>query len=245
MYLQALPHVATYQWDHTIQGLALLRQAIECDPDFASALARAGYSHAVLDAIGRVDDRRNNRQVGIDLARRALRVGGDDAVALAHVAHVLGYFNEDIDAAIAIVDRATALNPSCASGWRFSGFQRLYAGQCELAIQHFEKSIRLSPREARWSQLTGIAIAQFFGGQLEGAVAVLLQALQENPTYPLANRFLASCYAHMRRIDEAREVVSRLRAITPMVIPEETNYRNPEHRELFLSGLRRAAGEAT
>jgi adenylate cyclase len=108
--------------------------------------------------------------------------------------------NEDIDAAIAIVDRATALNPSCASGWRFSGFQRLYAGQCELAIQHFEKSIRLSPREARWSQLTGIAIAQFFGGQLEGAVAVLLQALQENPTYPLANRFLASCYAHMRRI---------------------------------------------
>jgi TolB-like protein/Flp pilus assembly protein TadD len=245
LYLQALPHVATYQWDHTIQGLALLRQAIECDPDFASALARAGYCHAVLDAIGRVEDRRNNRQTGIGLARRALRVGGDDAVALANVAHVLGYFNEDIDAAIAIVDRATGLNPSCASGWRFSGFQRLYAGQCELAVQHFEKSIRLSPREARWSQLTGIAIAQFFRGELEGAAATLLQALQENPTYPLANRFLASCYAHMRRIDEAREVVSRLRAITPMVLPEETNYRNPEHRELFLSGLRRAAGEAT
>jgi len=245
LYLRALPHVATYQWDHTIQGLALLRQAIQLDPDFASALARAGYCHAVLDAIGRVEDRPNNRQAGIDLARRALRVGGDDAVALANIAHVLGYFNEDIDAAIAIVDRAIVLNPSCASGWRFSGFQRLYAGQCELAVEHFERSIRLSPREARWSQLTGIAIAQFFRGQLERAAATLLQALQENPTYPLANRFLASCYAHMRRIGEAREVVSRLREITPMVVPEETNYRNPEHRELFLSGLRLAAGEAS
>jgi len=233
-----LPHVATYQWDHTVKALDFLRQAIDRDPDFASALARAAYCHAVLDAIGRVEDRQENRRMGIDLARRALHVGGDDAVALAYVAHVLGYFNEDIDAAIAIVDRSTALNPSGAYGWRFSGFQRLFAGQCELAIQHFEQSLRLSPREAGWSQRTGIAIAQFFSGRREAAVTTLLQALQENPTYPLANRFLVSCYAHMGRIDEAREVIARLRAVTPLVIPEETNYRIPEHRELFLSGLR-------
>ena len=75
------------------------------------------------------------------------------------------------------------------------------------------------------------------------AVATLVQALHENPIYPLANRFLASCYAHMGRLDEGREVVARLQAITPMVIPEETNYRNAEHRELFLSGLRLAASE--
>src|SRR6266446_9568531 len=164
LYLRALPHVATYLWDNTIQALALLRQAIERDPDFASALARAAYCHAVLDAIGRVEDRPGNRRIGLDLARRGLILGGDDAVALAFVAHALGYFNEDIEAAMAIVDRATALNPSGAYGWRFSGFQRLFAGQCELAVEHFERSIRLSPREARWPQLTGIAIAQFFTG---------------------------------------------------------------------------------
>jgi tetratricopeptide (TPR) repeat protein len=245
LYLRALPQIATYRWDDTIEALALLQQAIECDPNFASALARAAYCHAVLDAIGRIEDRRGNRRVGLDLARRALLVGGDDAVALAFVAHALGYFNEDIDAAIAIVDRATTLNPSGAYGWRFSGFQRLYAGHCELAVEHFERSIRLSPREARWPQLTGIAMARFFSGRLQDAVATLLQALQENPTYPLANRALASCYAHMERLDEARTVVARLRAITPMLVPEETNYRNPKHRELFLSGLRRVAGETS
>ncbi len=56
-------------------------------------------------------------------------------------------------------------------------------------------------------------------------------------------RYLASCYVHMGRLDEAREIVERLRAITPVVIPSVIPYRNPEHRELFLSGLRLAAGE--
>jgi len=47
----------------------------------------------------------------------------------------------------------------------------------------------------------------------------------------------------MGRLDEARQIVERLRTITPVIIPTATPYRNPEHRELFLSGLRLAAGE--
>jgi hypothetical protein len=47
----------------------------------------------------------------------------------------------------------------------------------------------------------------------------------------------------MRRLDDAREIVARLLAITPVLINDVTYLRNPEHRELFLSGLRLAAGE--
>ena len=49
----------------------------------------------------------------------------------------------------------------------------------------------------------------------------------------------------MGRLDEAREIVARLKIITPAVVPSVVPYRNHEHRELFLSGLRLAAGEAT
>jgi hypothetical protein len=49
----------------------------------------------------------------------------------------------------------------------------------------------------------------------------------------------------MGKLDEAREVVERLRAITPVVVPDASFLRNREHRELFLSGLRLAAGETT
>ena len=47
----------------------------------------------------------------------------------------------------------------------------------------------------------------------------------------------------MGRLDEARAIIARLRAITPQVVPNAA-LRNPEDRELFLSGLRLAMGEA-
>jgi hypothetical protein len=48
----------------------------------------------------------------------------------------------------------------------------------------------------------------------------------------------------MGRLDDARQIVQRLRAITPLIVPKDAmHWRDPEHRELYLSGLRLAAGE--
>jgi hypothetical protein len=52
-------------------------------------------------------------------------------------------------------------------------------------------------------------------------------------------------YAYMGRLDEAREVFKRLQTITPAVEPRAGVLRKAEHRELYLPGLRLAAGEAT
>jgi hypothetical protein len=46
-----------------------------------------------------------------------------------------------------------------------------------------------------------------------------------------------------RFCDEAREIVRQLRTMISEVVPNASYLRNPEHRELFLSGLRLAAGE--
>ena len=45
--------------------------------------------------------------------------------------------------------------------------------------------------------------------------------------------------------DEARAIVARLSAITSQIVPSAVQLRDPEYRELYLSGLRLAAGEAT
>jgi hypothetical protein len=47
----------------------------------------------------------------------------------------------------------------------------------------------------------------------------------------------------MGRLEEAHDMVRQLRAITTEVVPSAAHWRNPEHRELYLSGLRLAAGE--
>src|SRR6516164_3376690 len=57
-------------------------------------------------------------------------------------------------------------------------------------------------------------------------------------------RFMASCLAHLGRLKEAEELVKRLQAITPVVIPTAEHWRIPEDREYFLHGLRLAVGVA-
>ncbi len=143
-----------------------------------------------------------------------------------------------------MIDRCLVLNPSHARGWHWSGLLRVFAGQPDLALEHFETYLRLSPRERVAPYLSSIGEAHFFSRRFGEAAANLLASLERAPSFPITYRVLASCYAHLGRLDEAREIVRRLRAITPAVMENATRYRKPEHRELFLSGLRLAAGEA-
>jgi adenylate cyclase len=125
-----------------------------------------------------------------------------------------------------------------------SGALRLYAGQPELAIEHVETSLRLSPREHIGVPLFVMGIAYFFERRFDEAASKLLLSIQDHPGFAGSYRILAAYYAHMERFDEARAIVARLRAITPLVVPDDLPFRNPEDRELLLSGLRLAAGEA-
>ena len=90
-----------------------------------------------------------------------------------------------------------------------------------------------------------MGLAYFFKRRFDEAAAKLLSSIQDHPGLPSSYRALAACYAHMGRLDEARAIIARLRAITPLVVPADLPYRNREDRELFLSGLRLAAGEGT
>jgi tetratricopeptide (TPR) repeat protein len=172
-------------------------------------------------------------------------VGENDPGILANAAFVLARFGENVGTMIELVDRALALNPSYAHGWYVSGILRTFAGEHDLAIEQVETSIRLSPRERMGQPLFVMGMAYFLKRQFDEAAAKLLLSIQDHPGFPPSYRFLAACYAHMGRLDDARAIVARLRAITPLVVPPDLRYRNPEDRELYLSGLRLAAGEAT
>jgi TolB-like protein len=242
-YVRALPDLDAFAKNGLVRALDLLGQAIERDPHYGPALALAAHCHQGLEVNGWTEDPEATRRTSVDLARRALRAGPEDPNVLALAAFVLGYFGEDIDVSLGSIDRCLTLNPSCARGWHWSGLLRVFAGQPDLALEHFATYLRLSPRDRMATYLNGIGEAYFFSRRFDEAAANLLASLDLAPTFPVTYRVLAACYAHMGRLDEAREIVTRLRAITPAVMEAATRYRNPELRELFLSGLRLAAGE--
>jgi TolB-like protein/class 3 adenylate cyclase len=245
LYLRALAAFFPLTKERIAEALGLFEQAIAIDRQYGPALAWAAICHLRLVADGWAEDPETNRHKGIDLARQALQAAENDPGTLANAAFALAYFGENIGAMIGLVDRALGLNPSFARGWLRSGVLRLWAGQPDLAIEHTETSLRLNPREQSGVPLAQMGTANFFKRQFEEASAQLLLSIQDRPGHPASYRYLAACYAHMGRLDEARAIVARLRALTRLVVPSDVPFRNPEDRELYLSGLRLAAGETT
>jgi TolB-like protein/class 3 adenylate cyclase len=245
LYLRALAVFFPITKERVIEALGLLEQAIVIDRHYGPALSWAAFCHGRLVTEGWAEESEMSRRKASDLARQALEVGENDPGILANAAFVLGYFGEDVGAMIGLIDRALALNPSFARGWYVSGILRLWAGQPDLAIDHAGTSLRLSPREPVGTPLSLMGGAYFFKRQFDEAASKVLLAIQDDPGFPPSYRVLAACYAHMGRLDEARAIVAQLRTITPQVVPNFLPWRNAEHRELLLSGLRLAAGEAT
>ncbi|HEU0217250.1 MAG TPA: adenylate/guanylate cyclase domain-containing protein [Stellaceae bacterium] len=244
LYLRAYAMYSAFHQRQMRRALALLEEAIARDPHYGPALGFAAICCMHLASETSIPDRDVIRQKGIDFGHRASEVAKNDPVALADAAYALACFGENIDAMIVLVDRALAFNPSYARGWHISGFLRLWAGQTDLAIEHAGRALRLSPRALAGVTSWLIGAALFFGRRFEEAVSRLRVAMEEMPVFPTSYRFLAACYAHLGLLDEARATIARLRALSPEVIPTyPLPFRDPQHRELYFSGLRLAMGE--
>ena len=152
---------------------------------------------------------------------------------------------EDADLLKRWVDAALARNPSHAFGWLWSGWIRTASGEAELAIDHFEMSIRLDPRITRRAfHLTGLGICHFWQRRFDQALRLLRGSFHELPSYAMTGWFLAACLAHMGRLDEARDFAAK-----QGIVPDGQGfaigslYGDPAQRELLLSGLRLATAE--
>ena len=242
LYLRALAVFYPITKDRVAEALRLLDQAIAIDRHYGPALSWA-ICHFRLVQDGWAEDPDTSRRNAVGLARKALEAAQNDQAVLVNAALVLAHLGEDIGTMIGLVDRALAVNPSFARGWNISGLLRTLAGQPDLAIEHVETSLRLSPRERMGVPLFAMGMAYFVERRFDEAAASLPLAIQDNLGSTNPYRYPAVCYAHMGRLDEARAVVAKLRANTPLVMLSDLPYVNPEDRELLLPGLRLAVDE--
>ena len=244
LYLRGLSDCFSFERHDAIRALALFEQAIARDAHFGPALALAAYLQMQLIGNGWVEDAPSSRAKAVERAHRALQVAGDDPAVLAEAAYALAALGEDIATMLALADRALALNPNFARGWFISGVIGLWAGEADRAIEHVETALRLSPRDRLGGHFHVLGAANFFKRRFAEAEAKLLLSMQDHPRHANSHRFLAACYAHMGRLDEARAVVERLRAITGEVMTTASWFRNAEQRELLTAGLRLAIDRA-
>src|SRR5258705_9256941 len=154
----------------TDEALSQFYEALQIDPDFASAHAMAAWCHFWRKVNGWMGDRVQEIAEGARLARRAVELGQDDAVALTRSGHALGHLAADLDGGIALIDKALLINPNLAAAWFLGGFLRLWNGDPDGATAYFERAMRLSPLDPEMYRMqAGMAMAHLFAGRLNTA----------------------------------------------------------------------------
>ena len=245
LYLRSLPLIRAWSPEANLEAIALLERAVECDPRYGMALASLALCHAHNLLNGWVKDAAAERELTIVWARRALEAAPDDPSTVTSAAGALMNTGESIETLKRLVDGALARNPSHAFGWMWSGWMRTLSGESDLAITHFETSLRLDPRATRKAfHLTGIGMCHFFESRFGEACRILEISFNELPSYSITAWFLAATYTKMGRLDEAREFAKR-QGIAPggawLAIGRMLD--NAAHRDLALSALKLATGD--
>jgi tetratricopeptide (TPR) repeat protein len=191
-------------------------KAIELDPEFAAAYGMAGWCLFWRKINGWMTDRSVEIAEGERLIRRAIELGKDDAVALARGGHALGHLVGDLDAGIALIDRALVLNPNSATAWMLGGFLQAFSGNSEVAIEHFARAMRLSPLDTEIFRMqTGTAFAHLLAGRFDSASSWAEKSFRDLPSFLFAVGIISASHALAGRMSEARRAMQHLRALDP------------------------------
>ncbi len=228
------------------EALRLFNKALEFDPDFALAYARAAQCYSFRKVNGWMVDREQEVAEAARLARRAVDLGRDEALALSLGGLVLAYVVGDLDDGAAFVDRALSLNPNLATAWGFSGWMKICFGQQNTAIEHEARAMRLSPLDPflwRWQYFT--ALAHFFEGRYDDAASWAEATLRALPNHLGALRTAAASNARAGRLEKAQKLMARLRQLDPALrisdlVDVMMPLCRPEDIAKYEEGLRKA-----
>jgi TolB-like protein len=227
------------------EALRLAYKAIELDPHYGGAYARAALCINAKKHPHWMIDPRQETAEAVRLARLAVAYGSDDEIALAAAALVLGYLARELDAAASLVDQAVELNPNSAFAWSVSGWLRLYMGHHDLAIEHQDRAMRLSPRDpSRRIMVSMMGTANFFLGRYEAAERLASEAAQLTDGHLPTLRLLAVSLALQGKLDQAGSVARRILGLDPSFrcswVGDLIPLRRPEDLALYVEGLRLA-----
>jgi TolB-like protein len=238
---------AWHSWTQSSHNnaLELFYQAIELDPEFGRSYALAAGCYLMRKANGWIIDRGAEIAETERLARLGADLGRTDAVALAWSAHALAHVVGDIGTGIALIDHALLLNANLAVAWQRSGWLRIYVGDCELAIEHLQRGMRLSPLDPLVHLAhSAMALGYFLLKNVDEASACAERALHLRSNWPPALRVLAMSNALAGREQAARQAMNRLRLIQPQLrvsnLHEQIFLHRPEHMAKYTEAMRQA-----
>ena len=224
LLMRALPGLMP---DSTKAGMdearSFIRQAIEKDPHYAQAKAAGAFEcvRRLMDGYGDAED----VKAGLRYADAALAERDDDPTTLSYAGlalgslgyralgfRVLGFRYDDAQRAI---DRALQLSPNLLSVQMCAGMVRIFLGEGDAAVEHFERAMRISPRDPGTSAfVVGAGAGHLLSGRYDEGLAAAHRAVQESPNFVAGHRLMVLALGCLGRTDEAKLAAQRMLELT-------------------------------
>lgn len=210
------------------QGLALIRQALGLEPNYAYAWSLISNYEINLGNLLQDDA----RQQAYEEARRA----ADKASALAPNApvthlvrgYVLAQLDGDQIGALAEYQRALALAPHDGAAMSFLGVQYAALGQLQQSVALYRKAIITDPLRADW--FYDLSLSLTTKGDLEQAEGTIRKTIELQPDYPGAYLQL-SC-------------IELLRGEVEIAMRDAEKETDPDSRAFALASVKQVNGDA-
>jgi adenylate cyclase len=238
--LRARPALLHPARANNVEARALLRHAIQLDPNYAAAYAALAETDYIAVAMGWAESPTEFLSRAEEMANKALSI--DDFEVRARI--ILGrihIFYHRYEQAKAEMDRAIAINPNDAHGLAGRGDTLMWLGQTDAAIEALEQAQRIDP-DLNPMDRFALGLAYYLKRRYDAAIEQAELNLRETAGANFSRIVLAAAYAQDNRTDDAARVVSMIGRLDPTFDPREfgTKFLNPVDLEYLRDGLRKA-----
>ena len=243
--LRARAQVYLFTQEAVEEAVSLCRRAIERDSNLARAHSTLALAYQRQLLLNYAKDREAVRQSVRRTAQRAVALDREDAEG--HTVLGLALWNAgEADEAISVLNTAVALNPSYAFAQSTVGLALGTSSDPERAMEFHDTAIRLSPRDPQLAIfLSRHANSCINMGKHEKAVDLAKRAIHLSGGNLWLNFVeAATALAHLNRIEEARDMVRRMKSIHPdasvQAVRRAFPFADPAADEHYMIGLRLA-----
>jgi len=239
-YLQAYYHYFQRTLEGNMEARKLFQKAIARDPNYAAAYVGLAKARELAVNYGWTEFPNVVLQEALDLAKKAVRLDPSLASAHGELGYIYMRFGE-YDLAKSELQKAIDLNPNDYVNYRHMAAVLLYSGHPEEALDWQKKSFEFDPDITAGGYMN-IGIAYYLKGDTDRAIHWLKQATTKWPAFLGCHILLASIYGQTGQIDLAEAEKAEILSISPFFKLDFYGkaYRNPDHREKIVAGLRKA-----
>jgi len=242
-------------YEYTLRGQALLarqsrsenfearklfRQAIELDPNYATAYSGLGWTYYETVQWGWTGSPQRAVQQAYDLSQQALSLQATDISGRRLLASIYGLRRQH-DLALIESERLIAINPNDAGSFAQQGMALTWLGQPDGAILALERALLFDP-DMKTDIFWHLGLAYYLKERYADSAAVLERNIGRKTDPFWDYLLLAAVYGQMGRTEDAARVADEVRQIDPLYdrLLRFGQFENASDTEKVNEGLRKA-----